>query len=93
MGLNFPKTWLVKFWKLKKDGIKTFYSGIKSCIHVIQNGITSDYFFPQRGCRECDPISQYLFLLYVEVLGILIRNNKDKTGIIDGDVEFKLSQY
>ena len=31
------------------DWLKTFYSGIKSCI--IQNGITTDYFFPQRSCR------------------------------------------
>ena len=59
----------------------------------IQNGITSDYFFPQRGCRQGCPISPYLFLLCAEVLGILIRNNKDITSIIVGDVEFKLSQY
>ena len=44
-------------------------------------------FFPQRGCRQGDPISPYLFLLCAEVLGILIRNNKDKTGIIVGDGE------
>ena len=82
---------LFNFGNSIKDWIKTFYSGIKSCI--IQNGITSDYFFPQRGCRQGDPISPYPFLLCAEVLGILIRKNKDITGIIVGDVEFKLSQY
>ena len=44
-------------------------------------------------CRQDDPMSQYLFLSCAEVLGILIKNNKYITGIIVGDVEFKLSQY
>lgn len=57
-----------------KNWIQTFYKDIKSC--VIQNGIATDYFFPQRGCRQGDPISPYLFLLCAEVLGILIRNNR-----------------
>ena len=71
---------LFNFGNSIKDWIKTFYSGIKSCI--TQNGITTDYFFPQRGYRQGDPISPYLFLLCAEVLGILIRKNKDITGII-----------
>ena len=50
---------LVNFCNSIKDWIKTFYIGIKSCI--IQNEITSDYFIPQRACRQGDPISPYLF--------------------------------
>ena len=67
------------------------YSGIKACI--IQTGIISEYLYPARGGRQEDPISPYLFLLCEEVLGILIRNYKDITGItIDGE-EYKLFQY
>lgn len=82
---------LFNFSDLIEDWVKTFYSGIKSC--VIQNGIASDYFYPQRGCRQCDPISPYLFLLCAEVLGILIRKIKDIKGIIIEGEEYKLSQY
>lgn len=60
---------------------------------MIQNGIISEYFYPERGCRQGDPISPYLFLLCAEILGILIRNEKDIKGInIDGE-EYKISQY
>lgn len=60
---------------------------------MIQNGIISEYFYPERGCRQDDPISPYLFLLCAEILGILIRNEKDiKVINIDGE-EYKISQY
>ena len=71
--------------------IKTFYNDIKTCI--IKNGIISEYFYPQRGCRQGDPISPYLFLLCAEILGNLIRNNKNIKGIIIEGVEYKISQY
>ena len=71
--------------------IKTFYNDIKTCI--IQNGIISEYFYPQRGCRQGDPISPYLFLLCAEILGNLIRNNKNIKGIIIERMEYKISQY
>lgn len=71
--------------------LQTFYNGIKTCI--IQNGIILDIFYPQRGCRQGDPISPYLFLLCAEILGTIIRNNKDIKGIKRGDTEYKISQY
>lgn len=82
---------LFNFGNSIKDWIQTFYNGIKTCI--IQNGIISDYFYPQRGCRQGDPISPYLFLLCAEILGTIIRNNKDIKGIKIGDTEYKISQY
>ena len=61
---------------------------VKLC--VIQNGFFSQFFNIGRGCRQCDPISPYLFLLCVEILGVLIRNIK---GINISDVEYKLFQF
>ena len=46
-----------------------------------------------RGCRQGDPISPYIFILCVEVLGIMIRKSEGVKGIKINNVEFKLSQY
>ena len=54
--------------------IELLYRKSKLC--VIQNGIFSEFFKIGKGCRQVDPISPYLFNLCVEILGILIRQNK-----------------
>ena len=53
----------------------------------------SDFFYLKRGCRQGDPISPYIFILCAEILGKMIRNNKDIKGIHINNKEFKLSQY
>ena len=71
--------------------IKTFYSNIKST--VIVNGCPSDWFEIQRGCRQGDPLSPYLFILCVEILSIMIKENKEIKGIVVNNNEIKISQF
>ena len=74
-----------------KKWIKLLQKGAQSCI--LQNGHISDSFTLQRGCRQGDPISPYIFILCVEILGKMIRNDKNMQGIKINNKEFKLSQY
>ena len=74
-----------------KRWIKLFQKSSESCI--LQNGHMSDYFPLQRGCRQGDPISPYIFILCVEVLGKMIRSDKVVNGIRINGKEIKLSQY
>ena len=71
--------------------IQTILNDPKLC--VIQNGIFSDFFNIGRGCRQGDPASSYIFLLCVEILGIMIRKNKNIKGIVFKNNEYKLLQY
>ena len=71
--------------------VKTFYSGAMSC--VSNNGFTSQYFTLERGVRQEDPLSPYLFLLVVEVLASAIRQDKKIRGITVSEKEIKLLQY
>ena len=86
---------VLKAFGFKQDicrWIETFYTNIKST--VIVNGQPSKWFPICRGCRQGDPISPYLFILCVEILGIMIRENKDiKDYFFGNNVEHKLSQY
>ena len=59
--------------------IKMFYYDISSC--VMSNGLTTGYFNVNRGLRQGDPSSCYLFVLAIELLLINIRNNNDIRGI------------
>ena len=74
-----------------KSWIKIFQNGSESCI--IQNGHMSDFLQLKRGCRQGDPLSPYIFILYAEILAKLIRKNQTLKGIIINGKEFRLSQY
>ena len=59
--------------------IKLFYTDITSSVQ--NNGWSSDFFNLNRGVRQGCPLSPYLFLLCVEVLGNKVRNDNQIKGI------------
>ena len=71
--------------------VKLFYTDISSCIQ--NNGWSSFFFNLTRGVRQGCPLSPYLFILCVEILGSAIRNHDQIKGIRVLGTECKLSQY
>ena len=71
--------------------IETFYNNISSCI--LNDGSTSRYVNIERGVRQGDPLSPYLFILSLEMLAIQIRQASSISGFKTEKEEIKLSLY
>ena len=60
---------------------------------ILQSGFLSEQILISRGCRQGDPVAPYLFLFCAEILSILVKENKDITGIKINNSEHKITQY
>ena len=84
---------------LKKFGFGTsFIKWIEAILNksescVINSGKTTQYFQLNRGARQGDPISAYLFILVMEVLFTLIKNNEKIQGLDILNYRFLYSAY
>ena len=74
-----------------RQWIQTFYHNISSC--VLNNGFSTAPFEVQRGVRQGDPLSSYLFIIVLEILTISIRSNKNVQGIMVDGEEIKLELF
>ena len=85
---------VLKFYNFGQNIVKWFNLFYKNKFSsVIINGHISDWFYVQRGCRQGDLFSPYIFILCAEILAILIRNNVSIKGIKIGNEQFLITQY
>ena len=66
--------------------IKVLLNKQVSC--VMNNGFTTGYFTNERGTRQGDPISAYLFILALEILFLQVKENEKIEGIKISSHEF-----
>ena len=71
--------------------VKTLFNSARSC--VMNNGFSTSYFALERGTRQGDPLSNYLFILAIELLLIRVRDSELVRGIPVTDKEIKLDAY
>ena len=84
-GLILNHDFLFRCFKKKLVLVKISYL-IKVLLNnqqsrVINRGFTTPYFNLEKGAHQGDPISAYLFILALEVLLELMKNNADIRGI------------
>ena len=71
--------------------VKLFNTEITA--YIVQCGFLSKPIKINRGCRQGDPISAYLFLIGAEILARLIQINPYIIGLKIKNIEFKITQF
>ena len=59
--------------------IKLLHSNVKSC--VVNNGFTTGYFTLNRGTRQGDPLAPYIFIMVMEILVAMVKQNPKIEGL------------
>ena len=71
--------------------IKILLQNQESCI--VNEGTTTNYFKLEKGSRQGDPISAYLFILVLEILFLFIKESKKINGLNIFDKTFLYTAY
>ena len=71
--------------------IRLLFSENKAC--VLNNGAATNFFKVQKGTKQGDPISPYLFILAIEILAVMIRRNDKINGIKLSNAHFKIALF
>ena len=67
--------------------LQIMHNNVESC--VLNDGISTGYFKIERGTRQGDPLAPYVFILVIEVLAAMVRQNEDIKGITINGQEIK----
>ena len=105
LSVDFKTAFDVMSWEFIERCLRYFNFGDKFidmfwCLHkntfsrVVYNGHASKEIIKlERGCRQGDPVSCYLFIIGAEVLASKVRQNADVRGIRLREECIKLVQY
>lgn len=104
LALDYSKAFDMVNWRLIKlalhlfgfgeyisSVVATMFNNIKT--HACNAGYTSDPFYPTRGIRQGCCASPVLFVLAVELMAIMVRNNELINGFTVLGKSTKISQY
>ena len=104
ISIDFEKAFDTLSWEFLAGALKAFnfgddfikwvqicYTDVSSC--VVNYKQASSYFNVEKGVRQGDPLSPYLFILAAEIMSVHIRNNENIKGIKYGMSEIKVLSY